>query len=192
MVTSLPSFSLSLSLSLSLCISLSLSPKVPHAQYRKRFRASYNRTGQDLIICLGFSITRRAARAIWKRGNKEGEKFLAVESVNSLRISAPQWWPLREGRDGKCEGRNEKCEFLARESVSSSPIVRVFGKWKCEFIANRATMVTSLPSLSLSLYLSLSLSLSLSHRKYLTHNIGSASALPIIRSCQTGCPVYVS
>ena len=36
MVTSLPSFSVSLSLS------LSLSPKVPHAQYRKRFRASYN------------------------------------------------------------------------------------------------------------------------------------------------------
>ena len=31
-----------LSLSLSLCISLSLSPNVPHAQYRKRFRASYN------------------------------------------------------------------------------------------------------------------------------------------------------
>ena len=39
MVTSLPSFSLSLSVSLS----LSLSPNVPHAQYRKRFRASYNR-----------------------------------------------------------------------------------------------------------------------------------------------------
>ena len=36
MMTSLPSFSLSL------CISLSLSPNVPHAQYRKRFRASYN------------------------------------------------------------------------------------------------------------------------------------------------------
>ena len=36
MVTSLPSFSLSLSLY------LSLSPNVPHAQYRKRFRASYN------------------------------------------------------------------------------------------------------------------------------------------------------
>ena len=32
----------SVSISLSLCISLSLSPKVPHAQYRKRFRASYN------------------------------------------------------------------------------------------------------------------------------------------------------
>ena len=38
MVTSLPSFSLSLSLSLY----LSLSPNVPHAQYRKRFRVSYN------------------------------------------------------------------------------------------------------------------------------------------------------
>ena len=37
MVSSLPSFSLSLYLSLS----LSLSPNVPHAQYRKRFRASY-------------------------------------------------------------------------------------------------------------------------------------------------------
>ena len=37
MVTSLPSFSLSLS------VSLSLSPNVPHAQYRKRFRASYNK-----------------------------------------------------------------------------------------------------------------------------------------------------
>ena len=36
MVTSLPSFSLFLYLS------LSLSPNIPHAQYRKRFRASYN------------------------------------------------------------------------------------------------------------------------------------------------------
>ena len=46
METSLSSISLSLSLSLSLylslSLSLSLSPKVPHAQYRKRFRASYN------------------------------------------------------------------------------------------------------------------------------------------------------
>ena len=35
---------------------------VPHAQYRKRF-LQYT-TGQDLIVSLGFSITRRAARAI--------------------------------------------------------------------------------------------------------------------------------
>ena len=45
-------------------------------------------------------------------------------------------------------------------------------------IANfSATMVTSLPSH----YFRLTLSLSLSHRLYLTHNIGSASALPIIQ-----------
>ena len=117
----------------------------------------------------------------FERGRTKSVKnFLAMESVNSFRISAPQWWPLREGRAGKCELRNEKCEFFARESVSSLPIVRIFGKGKCKFIANfSATLVTSHPSLSVSL----SLSLSLSHRKYLTHNIGSASALPIISSC---------
>ena len=58
------------------------------------------------------------------------------------------------------------CEFLARESVNSSPILAL--QWWRHF------------RLSLSLSLSLSVSLSLSHRKYLTHNIGSASALPII------------
>ena len=41
-VTSLPSLSLSLSLSFSLY--LSLSPSIHHAQYRKRFRASYNKS----------------------------------------------------------------------------------------------------------------------------------------------------
>ena len=90
-----------------------------------------------------------------------------MESVHSLRNSAPPWWPLREGRDGKCEGRNEKWEFLARESVSSSPIVRIFGKGKCKFIANfSATMVTSLPSLSVSLSLFRSLSPKVPHAQY--------------------------
>ena len=104
-----------------------------------------------------------------RRGTKRARKFLAMESVNSLRISAPQWWPLREGRDGKCEGRNEKCEFLARESVNSSPILA--RQWWRHF------------------RLSLSVSLSLSHRKYLTHNIGSASALPIIIGSAEALPI---
>ena len=52
----------------------------------------------------------------------------------------------------------------------------IFGKGKCKFIANfSARMVTSLPSHYFRL------TLSLSHRLYLTHNIGSASALPIIQ-----------
>ena len=69
--------------------------------------------------------------------------------------------------------------------------VRIFGKGKCKLIANCANFWQvkvwihrqsrengDVTSVSLSLYLSLSLSLS--HRKYLTHNIGSASALPIL------------
>ena len=54
MVTSLPS----LSLSLSLCISLSLSPKVPHAQYRKRFRASYNMKKREMYVGMRANIVR--------------------------------------------------------------------------------------------------------------------------------------
>ena len=66
MVTSLPSFSLSLSVSLSL--SLSLSPKVPHAQYRKRFRASYNDSRmKTLTTC--------------SRPLNEGECLVAIISI---------------------------------------------------------------------------------------------------------------
>ena len=90
--------------------------------------------------------------------------FLATESVNSA--------PFKRGE-------TEVQIFWQRKAQNSSPILR------CTFLARRsaklianfsATMVTSLPSFSLSL----SLCISLSHRMYLTHNIGSASALPII------------
>ena len=47
-VTSLPSVFLSLTLYLSL--SLSLSPSAPHPQYRKRFRASYNKWKSITLI----------------------------------------------------------------------------------------------------------------------------------------------
>ena len=74
---------------------------------------------------------------------------------------------------------------------NSSPILRwtFLARKGAKFIASK---VTSLPSLSLFLSLSLSLSLciflslSLSHRAHLTHNIRSASALPIIR-CKLRC-----
>ena len=88
--------------------------------------------------------------------------FLATESVNFA--------PFKRGE-------TEVQIFWQGKAQYSSPILR------CTFLARRsaklianfsATMVTSFPSFSLSLYLSLS------HRMYLTHNIGSAAALPTI------------
>ena len=99
----------------------------------------------------------------FKEGEQRGRKFFGNGKCELIAnfSATKRFGALREGRDGKCEGRNEKCEFLARESVSSSPIVRIFGKGKCKFIANfSAAMVTSLPSHSLRLSLSLPLSLS--------------------------------
>ena len=130
------------------------------------------------------------------------------ESGKSLRISAPQWWPLHEGRDGKCEGGNEKCEFLARESAiyrqferDNGDVTSVSGdlsvKGETGSVKGETISANILQGkvqiyrqferdsgdvTSVSLLPSLSLSLSLSHRLYLTHNIGSASALPIIQN----------
>ena len=79
-----------------------------------------------------------------------------------------------KGETGSVKGETRSANFW-QGKVQAHRQLRIFGKGKCEFIANfSATMVTSLPSLSVCI------SLSLSHRKYLTHNIGSASALPII------------
>ena len=82
-----------------------------------------------------------------------------------------------------------KVRIFGKGSVSSSPIVRIFGKGKCKFIANfSATMVTSLPSISLSLSLSLSVSLSLSpkvpHAQY--RKRGSTSYIPRFLYCAWG------
>ena len=72
--------------------------------------------------------------------------------------------------DFQCHNGDQRRELREKRKV------RIFGKGKCKLIANfSATMVTSLPSVSLSL----SLSLTHTHRAHLTQNIGSASALPI-------------
>ena len=118
MVTSLPSISLSLSLSLSLCLSLSLSlslslylslslslslsPSAPHAQYR---------TGQDLIVCLGFSSLVARLAPFERLGTKRAKHFLARESVNPSQILAPQWWPLNEGETGSVKGETKSASF---------------------------------------------------------------------------------
>ena len=89
-----------------------------------------------------------------------------MESVNSAHFK--RWeTEVQNFWQGKAQNSSPilRCTFLARRSA--------------KLIANfNATMVTSLPSFSLSLYLSLSLSHT--HRMYLTHNIGSAEALPIL------------
>ena len=77
---------------------------------------------------------------------------------------------------------NGKCEFQRHNghtgSVKGETKSAIFGKGKCELIANfSATMMTSLPAISLSLSLSLCISLSLSpsvpHAQYKKR--GSAS-----------------
>ena len=134
---------------------------------------------------------------IWKRGNKAwGRKnFWQWKVWTHCEFQRHHGDLSAKGETGsvKTEGRNENCEFLARESVSSSPIVRIFGKGKCKFIANfSATMVTSLPSLSVCISLSLSLSLSLSpkvpHAQYrkrfrASYNIDSG---PVPSNCING------
>ena len=102
-------------------------------------------------------VTVRRMRTVSKSAT-----FLATESVNSA--------PFKRGK-------TEVQIFWKGKAQNSSPILRCtfLARRSANLIANfRATMVTSLPSFSLSV----SLSLSLSHRMYLTHNIGSASALP--------------
>ena len=108
------------------------------------------------IVCFGASIPCHAA--IWQRQNEECKFYEEIGTVS------------------------KSATFLATESVNSAPFKRE--KLRCKFLARKsaklianfsATVVTSLPSISLSL------SLSLSHtHTHLAHNIGSASALPII------------
>ena len=116
--------------------------------------------GRIWSIVLGFrSLVARLAP--FKRESEQRGRIFWQRKVWT---SAPQWW------DRKCEGRNEKCDFLARESVNSQQL--------CEFLAWES--VNSSPVLarqwwrhfrlslflSLSLYLSLSLSPSVPHAQY--------------------------
>ena len=124
-----------------------------------------NGAAGNSIVCFAASIPRQSRHLTVRRMRtvSKSATFLATESVNSA--------PFKRGE-------TEVQFFWQGIAPNSSSILR------CTFLARRsaklianfsATMVTSLPSFSLSLYLSLS------HRMYLTHNIGSASALPIIQ-----------
>ena len=129
------------------------------------------------VVCFGASIP---CHAIWQKQNEE------------LFRRAQRFWQRKEWTQRPSRGEKLRCKFLARKVQNSLPILR----WKFlarkgeKFIANfSATKVTSPPSHSLSL--SLSLCISLSHRAHLTHNIGSASALPIIIRLDNDFPTTV-
>ena len=108
--------------------------------------------GRIWSFVLGFrSLVARLAP--FKRVGTKKANFLATESVNfSATMVRLEVW--REKRKVRFFGKG-KCELTA--------IVQIFGMGKCKLIANfSATMMTSLPSISLSLSLCISLSLSLS------------------------------
>ena len=115
-------FRLSLSLSLSLSHRAHLTHNVGSA-----YALPIIGPGRIWSFVLGFRSLIARLAPFERVGTKRAKHFLATESVNPLRISAPQcqWWPLSEGR-------NEKCEFLARESVNSSPMGHILrrGKWR--------------------------------------------------------------
>ena len=129
-----------------------------------------NGAAGNSIVCFAASIPCQSRHLTVRRMRtvSKSATFLATESVNSAPFKRGEtevqifWQGIAQNSSSI-----QRCTFLARRSA--------------KLIANfSATMVTSLPSFSLYL----SLCISLSHRMYLTHNIGSASALPIIGSAE--------
>ena len=120
MVTSLPS----LSLSLSLCISLSLSPKVPHAQYRKRFRASYNRPLQAA------RLHNEKMALVWSRTAAAGQRW---PHMATMMTSTNKW--LQRLLDGWAErwpfaGLSTGCERCPQKAANSCCLVSP-AVWRC-------------------------------------------------------------
>ena len=115
----------------------------------------------DRLFCCFEPLSRHLTVRILRRMRtvpKSGT-FLATESVNSAPIKREETKVQIFGKENAKLFANTKVQIFARKSA--------------KLIANfSVTMVTSLPSFSVSL--------SLSHRAYLTHNIGNASAFPVI------------
>ena len=101
------------------------------------------------------------------RSDEECELFRRVQRIYVQRKCERS--AIQEGSPRK------RCTILARKSAKlfANTKVHILARKSAKLIANfSATKVTSLPSHSLCI--------SLSHRAHVTHNIGSASALPII------------
>ena len=68
-----------------------------------------------------------------RRGTKRAKKILAMESVNSLRISAPQWLPLGLSVKGETGSVKGETKSVKGETKSAN-----FWQGKCKLIANCA------------------------------------------------------
>ena len=117
---------------------------------------------------LSFVWLLRSPVTPFDRSDEECELFRRVQRIWQRKV----WTQCHSRGDYEKEVRifgKEKCKTLRQYQGALHILARKSEKLIANF---SATKVTSLPSLSLSL--------SLSHRAHLTHNIGSASALPII------------
>ena len=115
------------------------------------------------------SVLRSPVTPFDKSTNEERELFRRAQRFWQQKV-----WTQRPSR-----GEKLRCILLARKSAKLFVNFSVLATKGAKFLANfSAPKVTSLPSHSLSL----SLYHSLSHQAHLTHNIGSASALPIIKT----------
>ena len=121
----------------------------------------------NLIVCFVASIPCRAILTEAKRRIGHCFEECNVFGNGKCELSAIQEAKLR-------------CNFLARKSAKffANTKVQIFGKEKCKTHRQFQRFLGDVTSVSPSLYLSLSLS----HRGHPTHNIGSASALPITRT----------
>ena len=134
------------------------------------FNGKKNRTGLDLIMHLSWVFDPSRGSCHLKEGEQSlrAKRFLAMESVivnhcefqrHHGDLSAKGETKSAKGEtksanfwQGKVEAHRQLCEFLARESVNSSPILA--RQWWRHF------------SLSLCLYLSLPLSPKVPHAQY--------------------------
>ena len=120
------------------------------------------------IVCFGDSIP---CHDIWQKQNFAANDAYCFEECNVFGNEKCELNAIQEGR--------KRCKFLARKSAKlfANTKVHIFGKEKCKTHRQFQRYFGDVTSVSLSL----SLCISLSHRAHLTHNIGSASALPIIK-----------
>ena len=176
-------------------------------QRRKEQEALYKPCKRhDPAPTISWASRCRATQLNWCRRNVyvAMQAVLQRETARDVIVSGPI--TDHEGRDGKCEGGNNKCDFLARESANLSPILarqwwRHFRLWwplrerrdgkceggndKCEFLARESANLSPMLARQFWRHFRLTTSVSLlpSHHFRLTTSV-SLSLSPIVPHAQ--------